>query len=188
MPRSLARFTPLLALLALPALAAAGGEKVESPLYKNWSAFKKGTSVTYKSVTKTPKKEDESTITYKLIELTADKAVVEMQVTRKADGKETKGPAQKLENARYFTLPPGVKKADFGKPAGVTKQGEEELKIAGKKYKTKWYTAKTRVEAGDMITRTWSSSEVPGGLVKSVSKVAATKATTTMELVEVKKP
>lgn len=181
---------PLLAALAaFVALAsAAAAEKAENPVYTNWSGFKKGASASYRTVIESPGGKKEITTTYTLVELTGDKVVVEMQVTLKADGKETKLPASRLDNPRYFTLPAGVKKEDFGKPVGVLKSGEETVTVGKVKYKTKWYTAKTRVEAGDMVTQTWSSREVPGALVKSVSKVEAAKQTTTMELIEVKKP
>src|SRR5262249_13962223 len=70
-------------------------EKIENPQYKSWAGFKPGTTVVHRTVTKATGADGETvtTSTYKLIELTPDKAVVEVQnSTRRYDGHEANNP------------------------------------------------------------------------------------------------
>ena len=165
------------------------GNKVESPLYKSWSGFKVGTTIVCKEVTAAGTNQTVTTITYKLLELTNSRVVVEFNAaTKYYDGHETNNPPEKLTNPRMVSLPPGQTKLEFGKPQGLLEQGEETLQALGKEYKTKWYYAKGRTDGGDTYTRTWTSDEVPGGLIKSVYKVPARGSTSTLELIEIKTP
>jgi len=190
MPILFARRALALALcvfaVARPAVAVA--DRIENPVYKNWAGFKPGTSVVYRSTSLVGASRFESTYAYTLIELTADKAVVEMQVTVDSAGKRTKNRPMRLENPRALALPPGTRPEAFGKAEGMTEQGEEVVKVAGKDYKAKWYKAKGKSDLGETFTHAWSSDEVPGGLVKSVNTTPANKSSMTMELVEVKLP
>ena len=171
--------------LALPSLAA---EKAENPVYKSWAGFKKGATVTYRSVSNIGDTKYESTMTYSLVELTRDKAVVEIQVTVNAGGKEVKNRPQKFDNPRNLTLPPGVRPEEFGKVQGLIGEGQETVKVGGREFQAKWYKAKGKVEAGDTFTHSWSSDEVPGGLIKSVVTTPANRSSMTMELVDLKLP
>ncbi len=185
----------LFRILALAVLVSAGGsvlaqEKVENPMYATWAKFKPGTSVTHKSTTSGAMFTAESTITTKLVEVTADKVVVEVTITSKAAGKEFQLPAMKQDYAKMVELPKGAKKEDFGKkPEGAVKEGTETLKIAGHEIKTKWYEIEVKKDGMEAKSKMWMSDDVPGSLVKMESKVAAPiAAETKMELTEFKKP
>src|SRR5262245_18307148 len=173
--------------------SAAGGdrEKIENPQYTSWAGFKPGTTVVHRTVTKATGTDGETVTTsrYKLVELTADKAIVEVQnSTRRYDGHEANNPPEKFTHRKYLLLPPGVRKDGVGKPAGVTAEGEETVRVGEKEYKAKWYRGNDRNEAGEMLTQVWSCPDVPGGLVRSVTDTPAIGKTTTTELVEVRVP
>lgn len=173
--------------------SASGGdrEKIENPQYTSWAAFKPGTIVVHRTVTKATGTDGETvtTSTYKLIELTPDKAVVEIQnSTRRYDGHEVNNPPEKFSHRKDLLLPPGVKREGASKPAGVTAEGEETVRVGGKEYKAKWYRGKDRNEAGEMLTQVWSCPDVPGSLVRSVTDTPAIGKKTTTEVVEIRLP
>ena len=60
--------------------------------------------------------------------------------------------------------------------------------IAGTTYTALWYESKGSTEAGPSVTRTWMTDEVPGKLLKAVTRVPAAGKTTTVELVEIRTP
>ncbi len=166
-------------------------DPVENPLYKSWAGFKQGTSVVQRAVTEVAGNNavTTTTTTYTLLDRTDDQVVIEMQAfTKRYDGTETNNPPQQFTNQKWFTLPPGMSKSDFAKPAGQTDQGEETLTLGGKAYKTMWHKSKDRNEAGEVLVQTWTSDEVPGGLVKSITHTPSIGKTTMLELVEVKIP
>lgn len=170
---------------------ASPGERVENPLYTTWAKFPVGARVVQRSVTETKGIDEKtvSTITYQLVEVTADRLVVEMQATTKRyDGVETVNPAERLVNHRWSTLPPGVTPAEKGKPAGVTESGEGTITVGGKEYSAKWYKGTGQNEGGKVFTQTWTSESVPGQLVKSVMTMPGTGKSTTIELVDVTIP
>lgn len=174
-----------------PAAAGPQRETVENPLYTSWAGFAKGTSVRHKSVTETEGNGPvtTTTTTYTLVERTDDRVVVEMKAfTRQYDGTDIDNPPERLTNPKRVSLPPGTARADFGNPAGVTDRGEETITAGGKEYRTKWYKGKDRSEAGEVLVQVWTSDEVPGGLVRSVTRTPAIGKKTTVEAVEVKAP
>jgi hypothetical protein len=167
------------------------GETVENPQYRSWAAFKPGTTVTRRTTTEATGGEGKTltTTTDTLLEVTDAFVKIRTQShSRRYDGYETRNPPDEYKLARLIPLPPGVSKEQFGKPAGGGEQGEETVTVAGKEYRTRWHKGKDRNEAGEVEVRVWSSDEVPGGLVKSVTRIPAIGKTTTIELVEVKAP
>lgn len=185
MPRIFLMFV----VLASAAVAlAAPRTAATNPVYKSWAGFEEGAAVTYRSVTEAGGERTEERLAYTLVDLTKEKAVVERVVTQTVDGREVVNPAQRLENARTFTLPPGIDPKKFGKPEGLLESGEETVTVDGKEYRARKEKTKGRVEAGDVFTETWSSDEVPGGLLKSVSEVPSQRSTTVVELIELKIP
>jgi len=171
--------------------AAPPRELVENPQYRSWAAFKKGTKVVHRSVTGADGSEaaTTTTTTYTLLDLTDEQAVVEMRaVTRRYDGAVFNNPPETFKNPKRIPLPPGVNKSDFGKSVGVLGQGEETVRVGGKAYETTWHKGRDKNEAGEVVVQVWSSDAVPGGLVKSVTRIPAVGKTTTVELLEVKVP
>ncbi len=165
-----------------------GGETFESPVYKMWAKFPAGTTVTRRTTTEnedSPLKTVTS-IVYMLKEKTDDSVVVEfVATTTHPDGRVERNPPQENKTRRTFSLPPGIKRDTEKKNQ---ESGEETFKVAGREFKTKWYKSKDFTEAGELVSQTWSSEDMPGGLVKSVSKVPAKRATITVEVTEVRIP
>jgi hypothetical protein len=161
------------------------GEPVEHPSYKPWGKFPVGTSVTVRTITDSTKNagHTETSIVYTLKDKGADFVVVESQATTKyADGRVEKNPPASTRTPRLIALPPGVKREDWGKPpAGET--GTEVLKVLNREFKTTWYKSTGTTDAGAYTQQVWSSDDMPGGLVKSVTEVKAVEETTTLEVV-----
>jgi hypothetical protein len=178
------------ALVARPAFAE-DKDTYPNPEFGTWSKCKAGTSVTLKTTTDAAGMKSELLMTNTLVEVGADKLVIETTNTIKVNGMEIKTPAQKREITKTIMVPKGVKKDDpaNGKPKGTTEEGTETLKVAGMEVKTKWYKAAVEVAGVKSETKHWVSDDVPGMVVKSVTTTTgAVNSTTTMELIEIKKP
>jgi hypothetical protein len=139
-----------------------------------WGSFKKGSSAKLKTVTDTAGTKSEMTMTHVLVDLTADEAVVETEMAMT-------GFTNKSTNKFPLKAPEGGKAVDGPKP----KTGSEEIEVAGKKLKCTWTEIETENAGIKTTAKSWMCEDVPGHLVKSVSKSsgAATMSSTT-ELVE----
>lgn len=185
----LARLAAIMSLSALAPTAPARAEDAPNPIYRDWSRFKPGTAVTHRAVTITAGERTEITTTQTLSEVTDRSVVIERVVVIKRDGTVTENPPQRLESPKSYTLPPGVKRPDPAKVKPPIDQGEETREAAGVELKTKWVRERVRLDTGDTATRTWTSADVPGGLVRAESTTPAIQSTTTMDLIGLtKKP
>lgn len=186
-----ARLFPLssMAVCLLFAIPVAAQEVAENPVYKNWEKFPVGSSVTYRSITKTPDFEAIQEYTLVLKDKTPDRVVIEKQLTSiDPQGNRTTYPAMTSENPKVYKLPKGVKVEKNKKQPGLKGEGEEELEILGRKIKAQWFKATSKVEAGDTHTSSWSSAEIPGGLIKAENDTPATKSLNTVELISMTIP
>jgi hypothetical protein len=179
-------------LLAACALTVRAQEQVENPFYKYWSTSGIGSSVTLKETTKLSGPAaggetggtDVKLIEYKLLERTAEKAVVETVVT---EG-EIFGFVQSAPTKHIF-------------PAKMSKEVLEELlketgaksvdvaiKIGDKDMKVKHVSGTTKQGADDEVAHQfWLSEEVPGQIVKRVRTTkhkGTVVAETTIEMVK----
>lgn len=182
------RSAPWLLCLIMLAPATLWAEEVESPTYQSWARHKPGTMIRLRSVTEANASSVETITTVKLLEVTPRAAVVEQTIRSNATGQLVESPPETVSHRRMFPLLPGVKREQIGKPTGVLAQGEESVTIAGKTYKAVWYDSKSQTEAGPAQTRTWMSDEVPGKVLRSVTRVAAAGKTVTLELIEFQTP
>lgn len=180
-------------ILSLLAVVLAAGvchaDPVDNPEYKNWAGFKPGTTTTMKMDSDFNGTKSEVTITSKLVEVGADKLVIETVTASKIGGMEFKQPATKRDVPKTIEVgkpAAGDKPANPSKPEGTTEEGAETLKVGGVEVKTKWYKYKAKTAAGEAEGQTWTSDEVPGQVVKSVTKAGGVS--TKMELTEFKKP
>lgn len=174
-----------------PVPSAPPGESVENPQYASWAKFPPGTLIVQRTTSETEGVEGKTvtTLTTKLIEVAPEFVKLESQSSsRRFDGHEETNPPGTFKVPRLLVLPTGMKKEDFGKPAGAKEQGEEAVAVAGREYKARWYTGKDRNEGGEVSVKTWVSDEVPGTLLKSVSRTTGVKKLVTIELVEFKVP
>src|SRR5262249_7444475 len=94
----------------------APAEEVEHPAFKSWARHPIGTSVTTRTVTTSLGRTITTTTTYKLLEVRADKAVLETRTVSDATGTTVEGLPSKYDQQRMFPVFPGVKKEDIGKP------------------------------------------------------------------------
>lgn len=179
-------FAPVAAIvcMAAPALAA---DKIDNPMYKMWASYKPGTYVTMKSETDMGGTKSTSTTTTKLIEVTADKLVLEMTMTSKVEVPGVDIPA--TTNTMKQDVPakmdkPAEQKTDEKAPK--PKEGEEELTVNGKKIKCKWIEMTMEQGGTKTVSKSWTSDEVPGKTVKTETKMDGTDKPITMVVTDFK--
>ncbi len=165
------------------------GVSYDNPLYALWKNFPVGATVVTRTTTENednPKK-TVTTTRCKIIAKSADQVEYESQATTNHwSGDVTTNPTERVVHKRTFMLPQGMTPPQPKKdPAN---EGEETLKIAGLTIKTNWSKSNGRAEHGELISQVWSSPDVPGQMVKSVSTIPAQRATITIELIELNVP
>jgi hypothetical protein len=157
------------------------GETMENPQYTSWARFPVGTRVTQKTATRTGPNQTVTTSTYTLVEKSDTTVVVEMKAfTKRYDGIEIDNPPERLRSLRTVARPHGLS------PPNSADSGEETITAVGKEYKTKWQKNRGRLEGERVESQVWSSAEMPGGFVKSISVINLE--TTTIEIVDVTIP
>src|SRR4051812_18180307 len=88
-PVTRSRTAAAVALFALAATAA-GQDKIDNPEYATWAKFKPGTSLTVKVTNTVAGNSSETVLTNTLVEVGADKLVLEGTATTKVGGMEFK--------------------------------------------------------------------------------------------------
>jgi hypothetical protein len=179
-------------VLGMAVSIAMGEEMVDNPQYKQWAAFKPG-AMTKLQMTSTSNVNDKEiatkmTLTMTLKELTPEKAVIEVATEMVVNGQNMAMPARSQD------IPAKVAQSAAGLPAAppgvkVTKKGEgdEEIAVGGKNYKAHWVEYQMSSDQLEATSKVWTTTEVPGGLLKSVSEsTKPIKSKSTMELVEFK--
>ena len=180
----------LIVALAVPlnAWAADPGpdEMVNNPPYANWSAFKPGTKVVQKeTVTLADGSKVVLDQTFKLVERTKQKVVVEIDVKQSGAGA--------MESSKtVVSYPAMVKRSDADTPrdqSGSITEGKEQVDFKGKKIEAEWLEVSST--SGDEITteKIWTARDVPGGIVKqTMTKKKGDKviSDSVLELVEFK--
>ncbi len=193
MPLARPRRTSLacaLFLVLVPATRADEPGPAVNPVYRSWARFKLGASVTYRSVTRQKTASTEMSLTYTLTDRTPERVVVESVVRMTVNGKEVTMPASRLVNLKSSgaSAPGKVGASPPSKQAGLIGEGTETLPIAGRTIATRWTKVKARSETAENVIQTWSSDDVPGGLVKSVTTVPGSVAGVTMDLTAITTP
>ena len=167
----------LMAVAASP--AADDKKKVENPIFKSWAKYKPGTSVVMKTSLDAGGMPLETVTTTTLVEVKDDKVVVEVESVTKFMGKETKAPATKQDLLKEYEVGKVPDTDPKVKPEGKTEDGKKKLKVGGTEFECQWvkYTGK------EVESETYISDDVPGMMVKTVSK--AKTGGMTMEVTEV---
>ena len=169
-------------------MAGPKAEMVDNPQYLNWGQFPVGTALTRKMTTDSAKSEGKTVTTFKfrITEKTDDVVVVESEATTEYHGgRVEKNPPVIDRHPRQVALPEGAKKGEWGKAKGGT---QEEVTLLGKKYQARRFETTGSTDAGKSVQQVWSSDQIPGSLVKSLTVVAAVEETTTIEVVELTIP
>jgi hypothetical protein len=139
-------------------------QEVDNPQFKYWSGCKPGSWVKVKMAMESGGQKFDSEMTYKLLELRDDLAVVEITGKTKMGEKEFPVPAQKQE----------IKAKESADKIKIDKEGDEEIEVAGKKLPCHWY--EFTIKAGDKETKgkAWMSKDIPGGMGKGEMKPPGT--------------
>ena len=168
---SLIAIAALLAVVAwLGSPSAQAAEMVDNPQYLSWSKHKTGTTVTLKQDIAMGPMNLSGTTTQTLVELTADKAVIEHATTMDVAG-------QKQESKNKQEIPSKVEKGKEFNPSGkgtAKETGTEKVDVAGKSYECK--IIEMTGGEGDQNKasgKMWHTTEIPGGAAKLELKMEA---------------
>jgi hypothetical protein len=177
-----------LCALLCGAAAAVAGEA--NPAYTSWASQKPGTSVTMKNATEMMGQKTEMEMVSTLKEVTADKAVVEVKTSMTMMGNKTDMPAQTQDIPAKAPDGQPTDPIEAAKKAGaeVKDLGEETVSIAGGSYKCKVMETKMDQQGMKVASKIWTSTDMPGMLVKLESKTEGQMASTSvMEVTAVDK-
>ncbi len=180
---SLAAFAAAVMVLCSSAFA----EKIANPEYVGWSKFKAGAFAKTEGSTTAAGNTSKQIITTKLLEITADKAVVEISMTMDMMGQKMDMPPQKREIAATIEAPttPAPTAPDSKTPKADLKTSDETVKVGDKEVKCKVVEADVETNGVKSHTKTWTSEQVPGNVVKLEAKTTEPmESTTTQSLVE----
>lgn len=138
-----------------------------------WASFKPGSYAKLKSTTAAGPTKMTTEMTQTLVSVDATNAVVEM---------ETKVAGQSNKTRMNVPLKADNKANTQGKAPTPT---NETITVGGKSLACKCYDTETNANGMKSSSRTCTSEAVPGGVVKTVTKMTgAMKSETTMELVD----
>jgi hypothetical protein len=165
-------------LASMATKTALADEARPNPPYKNWAAFNVGASSTLKSVlidhsgddpntidaTARPEGAAEQLVTYKMMQKTPEKVVIEQTDTDLEAGSETEHPSVKITYPATVSTP----KPSNANVSGV-KEGDEEIEVAGKPMKVHWVESTVKIGDETSIDKLWWTDAVPGGTVKQVT-------------------
>jgi hypothetical protein len=136
---------------------------VNNPPFANWAQFKPGTTVVQKEVVSLPDgRKLEQMITYKLVQKSKERVLVESTVRDKIAGTTE---STRTVNSYPATVKMSEVSTNVGPDASVT-EGKEEMTVKGRKVAVEWVEAVTRSDDEVWTEKMWTAREVPGGIVK----------------------
>ena len=165
-------FRSIVAMCALSLMCSAGmaQEMVDNPAYQSWAKFKPGTTVMLTNQTDMGGMAMKMDMTYKLAELTPEKAVVEMTTKMPQAENTTKMEIMakmKKEDVKDVAMPPNVKGEAKVLP-------DEDVKIGDKTYKCKVIEFTSEAQGMKTSGKSWTCPDMPGQMVKTESKMSGT--------------
>lgn len=143
-------------MLATLLLLAAAQEV--NPRYELWADCKPESWTKVRMHMKTPQGEMTTETVTKLLEVTPEKVVIETTSKMKFGDREMAIPAKKEE----ITKAPDAKN-----PVKPAKEGEEEVKVAGKSFKCKVWEMEQEQGGQKTKGKVWTTKEIPGGMAKA---------------------
>jgi len=156
-----------------PAKPAAAPETKPVAMKNPWGSFKVGSYVAMKTTTAMEiagqKNNTTTEMKMTLVDLNAEKATLETEMSVMGQKSKTK---TEIPLTAAAATPTGAA------PTVAPKTGTETITVAGKSMNCKWTEIEMEANGNKVTTKTWTSEEVPGFTVKSVS---TTKGTTNME-------
>lgn len=138
-------------------------EMVDNPPFASWAQFKLGTIVTQREVVSMPDgRKLEQLITYKLVQKSKERVVVESTVKDKMGGATE---STRMVNAYPARVKMKEVSTETGPDASVT-EGKEEMTVKGKKLAVEWVEAVTKSGDDVWTEKMWTARQIPGGIVK----------------------
>jgi hypothetical protein len=164
----------------LTVLALLAPQDRENPEYKAWAGFKVGAIAKFQVAVDAGDKRTESVVVYKLVELTKEKAVLDVETTLMEGEKAAKPVVERRE----IPAKGGDDDARF-----ITAKGDETITVGELKLKCRWVQIEKKGEGGMLHKKRWSCDEVPGHLVKlDTRQEGAAPTVTRMTLTEFSTP
>jgi hypothetical protein len=159
--------------------APAQAEMVDSLLYQSWRSHKLGAKVMVRNETSAQGMSLVQNITYTLLEITPDKAVIEMAVQTSMRGfvNETKAKqeiAARIDSTEQ-NLPVGLK-------GSVKQVGTETVDVNGKKVNCKVYEFTGQGPQGTATGKAWQTIDIPGNFAKTEMDVQSAKMAATIKM------
>ena len=141
--------------------------------YRNWARFPVNTTVTWVKKSTNEKDWVKETTVRKLVEKTADRVVVEWQVTVERPNYETKAnPPNRTEFPATFRVPPGLTAEQLQAPSLKAKKTSEDLiTVLDKTYQAEVFTWQDGTESGPMEIKAWYVDAIPGRIARQTMKV-----------------
>lgn len=142
---------------------------VANPTYQAWAAFEPGSSVTFKGTRKVGQDLQNVMFTQRLVEITAQKVVLERSMEVLDGNSQPATIVRKVEPAR-------IQPADNPRTnpqAQVKELADERIEVKGQTFQCKGKEVVVHAEFGgplptteDVQLRTWPHPDIPGGTVK----------------------
>ncbi len=183
----LRRAACVLLILAAAGVRADDEQTIDNPEFASWAKHPVGTAIKLKQTAEFAGTPNVTIVTQKLLEKADDELKVEFATEMVPANPDFPSPTIKRTIKRQVKVAAG--KDPKAKPEGFVDEGTEELTVDGKKIKTKWVRVKLSAGGTEGESQVWTSEDVPGLAVKSVSKLTMPIASTvTSELTSFKTP
>jgi hypothetical protein len=144
--------------------SAMAAEQVENPTYASWSKYKPGTEVTSNQTMVMTGMTMKMEMHQKLTKVTDDNVTVDTWSIMDMGGTKRETPKHSM------TIPAKVDKGSENMPAGYTGKaevlGNEDVTVGDKKYTCQVIHFTGEHEGSNVDGKMWSSTEVPGTMVK----------------------
>lgn len=182
------RLSKFFALAAVSCLAvgASLARAENNPAYDSWAKHGVGSSVKIKGTTEAAGQKTEMEVTQTLTEKTDEKVVIEVKNTMIMMGNKMDTPATKLEIPAKSPAGQGTPSEEAKKAGFEVKESEEKVTVAGKEYAAKVIESTGKQNGMDIVAKVWTSTDMPGLMLKTVSTTSGAMASNTaMEVVEI---
>lgn len=143
-----------------------GHTRQENPEYRAWSSFPPGSWVRHRHVEDSAGQVLECEITNRLLSLTSEKAVVEVEAVRIVHGIRLDQRRERLEIPARLAVdrcPDRVEDREV-------REGEEELTVGSQKLQCRWVEIVEIRRTGTTTTKVWNCREIPGEIVAMESR------------------
>ena len=139
----------------------------ENPMFKSWAKHGVGTSVTTTVKTKAAGQETAMEVTTSLEAKSADKVSLKIVTKMTVAGTTMELPGQTID---IPAVTPPVEKSAADAPKPETKENTAKIKITDKEFNTKVIESTTTIGKITTTSKSWTSEEIPGMMLKMETK------------------